>query len=426
MEILHPCRARPGRPQGDGGRLRAAPDHGGRVRQEVRTYRTETNALLEMADWLTDEHVTHVAMESRVVYCMPISSYWVVTFALVDFQSRSEEKEPPHPRLPLLLSLLTLLWPRASSERLWHECHPCARTGAAARIGQGGRRSHARIAERPCSAPHRSFRCFYAVLSAAASLGLVRRRRTGDSLHLAYWVQRPCPWPRLRLPGRAPGRTRTEARCAEIRDSHGGQSDRLLRPAAAVPGREPGHRTRLNICQEDVGVFRLPPPARAGRPRTGRGAGPLRSIPSCFTATAASTAPAWPPPSALAVAHRRQSVRKPREQARPPLPWAIGRHGRAQMDRFFDLYQEWLRGRPHSPTNFRTFGPRPTTASANAAPENRVVGPAGRAGSSPAAGRPFGLPRPLYQHVRSSRGCRNPASQRRRPPGLDSRQRRTR
>jgi len=45
---------------------------GGCVRQEVRTYRTETNALLELADWLTDEGVTHVAMESTGVYWKPI------------------------------------------------------------------------------------------------------------------------------------------------------------------------------------------------------------------------------------------------------------------------------------------------------------------------------------------------------------------
>ncbi len=45
---------------------------GGSVCQEVRTYRTETNALLEMADWLTDEGVTHAAMESTGVYWKPI------------------------------------------------------------------------------------------------------------------------------------------------------------------------------------------------------------------------------------------------------------------------------------------------------------------------------------------------------------------
>ena len=40
--------------------------------QEVRTFRTETNALLEMADWLTDQQVKHLAMESTGVYWKPI------------------------------------------------------------------------------------------------------------------------------------------------------------------------------------------------------------------------------------------------------------------------------------------------------------------------------------------------------------------
>ena len=46
--------------------------NGAKVHKEVRTFRTETNALLEMADWLTDEGVTVVAMESTGVYWKPI------------------------------------------------------------------------------------------------------------------------------------------------------------------------------------------------------------------------------------------------------------------------------------------------------------------------------------------------------------------
>jgi transposase len=44
----------------------------GKTRQEVRTFRTETSRLLELADWLTDEGVSHVAMESTGVYWKPI------------------------------------------------------------------------------------------------------------------------------------------------------------------------------------------------------------------------------------------------------------------------------------------------------------------------------------------------------------------
>jgi transposase len=56
---------------------------GGKVRQEVRTFRTETNALLEMADWLTDLHVTHVAMESTGVYWKPIWNLFEGVFELL-------------------------------------------------------------------------------------------------------------------------------------------------------------------------------------------------------------------------------------------------------------------------------------------------------------------------------------------------------
>src|SRR4051812_17437429 len=57
--------------------------HGGSVRQEVRTFRTETNALLELADWLTDEGVTHVAMESTGVYWKPIWNLFEGVFELL-------------------------------------------------------------------------------------------------------------------------------------------------------------------------------------------------------------------------------------------------------------------------------------------------------------------------------------------------------
>jgi transposase len=45
---------------------------GGKARQEVRTFRTETSGLLALADWLTDEAVSHVALESTGVYWKPV------------------------------------------------------------------------------------------------------------------------------------------------------------------------------------------------------------------------------------------------------------------------------------------------------------------------------------------------------------------
>jgi len=55
----------------------------GEVRQQVRTFRTETTALLELADWLTDQGVTHVAMESTGVYWKPIWNLFEDVFALL-------------------------------------------------------------------------------------------------------------------------------------------------------------------------------------------------------------------------------------------------------------------------------------------------------------------------------------------------------
>jgi len=44
----------------------------GKVRQYTRTYGTMTEQLLELADWLEAEGVSHVAMESTGVYWKPI------------------------------------------------------------------------------------------------------------------------------------------------------------------------------------------------------------------------------------------------------------------------------------------------------------------------------------------------------------------
>jgi transposase len=55
----------------------------GKVRQEVRTFRTETNQLLTLADWLADEGVTHVAMESTGVYWKPIWNLFEGLFELL-------------------------------------------------------------------------------------------------------------------------------------------------------------------------------------------------------------------------------------------------------------------------------------------------------------------------------------------------------
>ena len=55
----------------------------GKARQQVRTFRTETNQLLALADWLTDEGVSHVAMESTGVYWKPIWNLFEGVFELL-------------------------------------------------------------------------------------------------------------------------------------------------------------------------------------------------------------------------------------------------------------------------------------------------------------------------------------------------------
>lgn len=44
----------------------------GRPRKQIRTYRTTTKDLSRLADWLANEEVTHVAMESTGVYWKPV------------------------------------------------------------------------------------------------------------------------------------------------------------------------------------------------------------------------------------------------------------------------------------------------------------------------------------------------------------------
>jgi transposase len=45
---------------------------GGKLRKDIRTFATTTNALLALLDWLTDAGCTHVAMESTGVYWKPV------------------------------------------------------------------------------------------------------------------------------------------------------------------------------------------------------------------------------------------------------------------------------------------------------------------------------------------------------------------
>jgi transposase len=56
---------------------------GGAIRREVRTFGTVTAALCALSDWLTSEHVTHVAMEATGVYWKPVWHVLEDAFELV-------------------------------------------------------------------------------------------------------------------------------------------------------------------------------------------------------------------------------------------------------------------------------------------------------------------------------------------------------
>ena len=66
----------------------------GRARQEVRTFATHTAGLLELADWLAAEGVTHVAMESTGVYWKPVFHVLEGRFELLLVNAEHVKKVP--------------------------------------------------------------------------------------------------------------------------------------------------------------------------------------------------------------------------------------------------------------------------------------------------------------------------------------------
>ncbi len=96
---------------------------------------------------------------------------------------------------------------------------------------------------------------------------------------------------------------------------------------------------------------------------------------------------------------------------------ACGKYG--NIDRFFDLYQEWLNGRPHSPDLFREYVahdycPGECRAAVELVGPQEMLSVRGRSA--------LRLPRPLHEHVRQAVGDAA-GRQRRRPPRLGAVQR---
>jgi|SRR5947207_9457664 len=63
--------------------VRAAARH---VRKEIRTFRTMTDDLLALADWLAVENVAHVAMESTGVFWKPLFNLLEDRFQFLRFR----------------------------------------------------------------------------------------------------------------------------------------------------------------------------------------------------------------------------------------------------------------------------------------------------------------------------------------------------
>jgi transposase len=67
---------------------------GGNPHQETRTFRTMTRDILELADWLAGEGVSHVAMESTGVYWKPIYDLLESRFTLLLVNARHVKHVP--------------------------------------------------------------------------------------------------------------------------------------------------------------------------------------------------------------------------------------------------------------------------------------------------------------------------------------------
>jgi transposase len=71
MEVLHPhCVGLNVYKDSVVARVRHMVD--GKVRTVVKTFKTTTEELIALSDWLSAEGVTHIAMEATVVYWKPV------------------------------------------------------------------------------------------------------------------------------------------------------------------------------------------------------------------------------------------------------------------------------------------------------------------------------------------------------------------
>jgi transposase len=70
------------------------PVKGRQIRKDIRTFGTMTDDLLELADWLAAENVTHVAMESTGVFWKPLFNLLEDRFQLLPVNARDIKQVP--------------------------------------------------------------------------------------------------------------------------------------------------------------------------------------------------------------------------------------------------------------------------------------------------------------------------------------------
>ena len=261
---------------------------------------------------------------------------------------------------------------------------PFARTGAAARIGQGGRRTHASIPERP-AAPLRGFR--RSTPPSAAASPASSPPPCWNSLYIFVGSNVHVVAPGDVYRAAQLGRAGAETGRARVRDSHRRQPDAAAATRCRPTWTRAGPPAELNICQEDIGfsACRLPPvPA-------------LRELvevldrcdyPILFHCHRGIDRTGMASAVALLAAHRRESGEAREQLGLRYGHWPFGKT--ANIDRFFDLYQEWLSGRPHSPETLPPLGrdrilsrrmPRPSSSCSIRRPGRCIAPP----------DRPFGF-----------------------------------
>ena len=74
--------------------IRSTDLHSGKVKQQVRSFETMADSLLEMADWMAKTGVTHAAMESTGVYWKPVWNILEGRFKLLLANPRELKQVP--------------------------------------------------------------------------------------------------------------------------------------------------------------------------------------------------------------------------------------------------------------------------------------------------------------------------------------------